>query len=89
MISQCMHAFHICTLVFISLHFTMIMKMIIFQVFPSIRSIEGNGLIEFTDGCISKFQTIILATGYRSTVGKWLQVILTQNSKCFFNENTT
>ncbi|KAH7846115.1 hypothetical protein Vadar_010138 [Vaccinium darrowii] len=42
------------------------------QVFQSITSIKGD-IIEFTSGQTSRFQAIVFATGYKSTVRKWLK----------------
>ncbi|XP_020204477.1 probable indole-3-pyruvate monooxygenase YUCCA11 [Cajanus cajan] len=42
------------------------------QVFPGVSSIEGK-TVEFEDGRSSEFDIIIFATGYTSTVLKWLK----------------
>ncbi|KAG5245520.1 indole-3-pyruvate monooxygenase YUCCA [Salix suchowensis] len=42
------------------------------QVFPSIRGIQGSR-IEFANGEIKRFDAIIFATGYKSTVRHWLK----------------
>ncbi|EXB37649.1 hypothetical protein L484_021856 [Morus notabilis] len=42
------------------------------QVFPSITNIEGNK-IKFENGKIKRFDAIIFATGYRSTIKNWLK----------------
>ncbi|KAF9682181.1 hypothetical protein SADUNF_Sadunf05G0081900 [Salix dunnii] len=42
------------------------------QVFPSIRGIQGSW-IEFANGEIKRFDAIIFATGYKSTVRHWLK----------------
>ncbi|KAJ6682233.1 FLAVIN-BINDING MONOOXYGENASE-LIKE PROTEIN [Salix koriyanagi] len=42
------------------------------QVFPSIRGIQGSR-IEFASGEIKRFDAIIFATGYKSTVRHWLK----------------
>ncbi|KAG6533938.1 probable indole-3-pyruvate monooxygenase YUCCA10 [Zingiber officinale] len=42
------------------------------QVVPSIKSIDGHN-VTFTDGKIQNFDAVILATGYRSSVKKWLK----------------
>ncbi|XP_042380458.1 probable indole-3-pyruvate monooxygenase YUCCA10 [Zingiber officinale] len=42
------------------------------QVMPSIKSIKGN-YVTFSNGRIQSYDAIILATGYRSTVKKWLK----------------
>jgi len=44
------------------------------QVFPAISSIKEDKLIEFEDGQNGQFDVIIFATGYNSTVLKWLKV---------------
>lgn len=50
------------------------MKLIlVFQVFPSIESIQGN-LVKFENGMVNQFDAIIFATGYKSTVNYWLKV---------------
>ncbi|XP_050226182.1 probable indole-3-pyruvate monooxygenase YUCCA11 [Mercurialis annua] len=42
------------------------------KVFPSISSISGNS-VGFTNGDVTKFDAIIFATGYKSTVKYWLK----------------
>ncbi|KAL8481878.1 hypothetical protein ACS0TY_028141 [Phlomoides rotata] len=42
------------------------------QVFPSIERVDKSN-VYFTDGRKLEFDTIVLATGYRSTVKNWLQ----------------
>ncbi|XP_056159956.1 probable indole-3-pyruvate monooxygenase YUCCA10 [Syzygium oleosum] len=42
------------------------------RVFPSIKSINGK-LVTFVNGTTSQFEAIVFATGYKSTVRKWLQ----------------
>lgn len=43
------------------------------QVVPSIKSIEGKR-VEFVDGNTKIIDSIVFATGYKSSVSKWLQV---------------
>ena len=43
------------------------------QVFPSISSIEGNN-VKFENGETHRFDAIVFATGYKSTVKNWLRV---------------
>ncbi|XP_058223695.1 probable indole-3-pyruvate monooxygenase YUCCA11 [Rhododendron vialii] len=42
------------------------------QVLPSITSIKGD-FIDFANGKTNRFQAIVFATGYKSTVRKWLK----------------
>ncbi|XP_073127835.1 probable indole-3-pyruvate monooxygenase YUCCA11 isoform X2 [Henckelia pumila] len=42
------------------------------KVFPSIKSIDGNH-VHFIDGSTKTFDSIVFATGYKSTVSKWLK----------------
>lgn len=44
------------------------------QVFPAISSIKKDKTVEFEDGQNGQFDVIIFATGYNSTVLKWLKV---------------
>lgn len=46
------------------------------QVYPTIKSVDRSKYIEFDNGDMRKFDAIIFATGYRSTVRKWLKVYL-------------
>ncbi|KAJ7965448.1 Flavin-containing monooxygenase [Quillaja saponaria] len=43
------------------------------KVFPSVSSIKEDKVIEFADGRFDEFDTIIFATGYKSTVLNWLK----------------
>ncbi|KHN23442.1 Putative flavin-containing monooxygenase YUCCA11 [Glycine soja] len=52
------------------------------KVFPAISSIKEDKLIEFEDGQNGQFDVIIFATGYNSTVLKWLK-----DYRGLFNEN--
>ncbi|URE27125.1 Flavin-binding monooxygenase-like [Musa troglodytarum] len=51
------------------------------QVVPSIKSIKDN-YVTFSDGRFQKFDAIVLATGYRSSVKKWLK-----NDDCLIGED--
>ena len=42
---------------------------------PSIQSIKDN-YVTFSDGKFQHFDAIVLATGYRSAVKKWLKVMI-------------
>ncbi|TVU22631.1 hypothetical protein EJB05_32345, partial [Eragrostis curvula] len=44
------------------------------QVLPAIRSVHGN-TVEFVDGRQYPFDAIVFATGYRSAMKRWLQVL--------------
>ncbi|XP_027337242.1 probable indole-3-pyruvate monooxygenase YUCCA11 [Abrus precatorius] len=52
------------------------------KVFPGISSIEEGKTVQFEDGRFWHFDVIIFATGYNSTVLKWLK-----DYKDLFNEN--
>ncbi|XP_031259122.1 probable indole-3-pyruvate monooxygenase YUCCA11 [Pistacia vera] len=43
------------------------------KVYPTIKSVDRSKYIEFNNGDMRKFDAIIFATGYRSTVRKWLK----------------
>lgn len=43
------------------------------QVVPSVKRIEGKS-VEFVDGNTKTVDSIVFATGYKSSVSKWLQV---------------
>lgn len=43
------------------------------QVLPSIKKIKGN-YVEFADSKMERFDAMVFATGYKSTVTKWLKV---------------
>ncbi|CAD5162824.1 unnamed protein product [Musa acuminata subsp. malaccensis] len=51
------------------------------QVVPSIKSIKDN-CVTFSDGRFQNFDAIVLATGYRSSVKKWLK-----NDACLIGED--
>ncbi|KAJ8541574.1 hypothetical protein K7X08_002390 [Anisodus acutangulus] len=51
------------------------------KVLPSIKKIKGN-YIKFIDGKRKRFDALIFATGYKSTVTKWLK-----DDGVLFNEN--
>ncbi|CAI9115584.1 OLC1v1016519C1 [Oldenlandia corymbosa var. corymbosa] len=42
------------------------------KVFPGIKQIDGHN-VEFVNGTRKKFEAIVFATGYRSTVRRWLK----------------
>ncbi|XP_073032997.1 probable indole-3-pyruvate monooxygenase YUCCA11 [Primulina eburnea] len=42
------------------------------KVFPSIKRVDGNH-VDFIDGSTKTFDSVIFATGYKSTVAKWLK----------------
>ncbi|XP_076910072.1 indole-3-pyruvate monooxygenase YUCCA2-like [Bidens hawaiensis] len=44
------------------------------KVYPGIKRLACNNIVEFVDGRLEKFDAIILATGYRSNVTTWLKV---------------
>jgi len=48
------------------------------QVFPALSSIREGKTAEFEDGRDAEFDIIIFATGYNSTVLKWLKVHIKQ-----------
>ncbi|KEH35394.1 putative indole-3-pyruvate monooxygenase [Medicago truncatula] len=52
------------------------------KVYPAISSIKKGKIIEFADGKRGQFDVIVFATGYRSSVQKWLK-----DYKELFNEN--
>ncbi|XP_020271952.1 probable indole-3-pyruvate monooxygenase YUCCA10 [Asparagus officinalis] len=43
------------------------------QVLPSLKSIKGNNNVVFSDGKVLTFDAIVFATGYRSTIKRWLK----------------
>lgn len=43
------------------------------KVMPAIKNIEGD-MINFADGQKGQFDAIVFATGFKSTVRKWLKV---------------
>ncbi|KAA8546497.1 hypothetical protein F0562_002764 [Nyssa sinensis] len=51
------------------------------KVLPSIRNIDGD-TVEFANGKMNRFDAIVFATGYKSTVGKWLK-----DGESLFNED--
>lgn len=53
---------------------TLIPQLDALQVLPAIKHIDGND-VTFSDGRTQHFDAIVLATGYRSTVKRWLKVI--------------
>ena len=46
---------------------------VVYQVVPTITKIEGDN-VYFSNGKMNRFDAIIFATGYKSTVLKWLKV---------------
>uniref|UniRef100_A0A5B6YT43 indole-3-pyruvate monooxygenase n=1 Tax=Davidia involucrata TaxID=16924 RepID=A0A5B6YT43_DAVIN len=51
------------------------------QVLPSIRNINGDS-VEFANGKVNQFDAIVFATGYKSSVQKWLK-----DGASLFNED--
>ncbi|XP_016504886.1 putative indole-3-pyruvate monooxygenase YUCCA11 [Nicotiana tabacum] len=51
------------------------------KVLPSIKKIKGN-YVEFADSKMERFDAMVFATGYKSTVTKWLK-----DDGVLFNEN--
>lgn len=49
------------------------------QVVPSIKRIEGKR-VEFIDGKTKIVDSIVFATGYKSSVSKWLKVFAVSNT---------
>lgn len=56
------------------------------QVVPAIECLTSSGA-QFEDGQVEEFEAVILATGYRSNVPKWLKVNLT-NTYSMFSDGT-
>lgn len=52
------------------------------QVVPGIQSMTASGA-QFEDGQTDDFDVVILATGYRSNVPKWLKVSIYDTSPLF------